>query len=117
MFKEPLSTVKSLRFIPIFSSMSFRVLVLTFKYLISLELIFVRGMSYEWNTILSHIYMPFAKKTVLSSLNCLGILVKNPIINMSSFRNSQFYSISLYASSTLFFLAFIKHTIFIHIGT
>lgn len=82
MFKEPLSNVRSLRFMPIFSSMSFRVLVLSFKYLISLELIFVRGMSYGLNTILSHIYMPFAKKTVLSSLNCFGILVKNPIINM-----------------------------------
>lgn len=118
MFKEPLSNVRLLRFMPMFSSMSFRILVLTFKYLISLKLIFVRGMSYELNTILSHIYMPFAKKTVPFFIE----LPWHPFQESnhkseSSFLNSQFYSISLYVSSTLFFPAFIQHKIFIHIGT
>ena len=80
---------------------------------IHFELIFVYSVRWESNFILLHVDVhffpaPFVEKSVLSSLNSLGTLVKNHLTYMREFLSFLFCSIvlyvCLYASTALFCL-------------
>lgn len=87
-----------------FSSNSFTILSLAFKYFIHLKLIFVFGRRYRFNFILLHSDIQFSQqkflKRLFPPLNCLGTYFENQLaINVQNYFYSKFYSIVLYIYS------------------